>query len=479
MFPFKTLEMPVTGLRLRFFFIIFTVLLVVAIVSIVTHDTFLRQDRMALIDQQVRNTAASLINTEKGNFRRIDFVQGERIVAEELGPSRTARIFIVRDDQNQIVYESEGAKQYRLAEINPDQQWTSIYRDGKFIRILSLKTPKLANRSLQVGYLMDEQLVNANYFSSTSLVYLAAILFLGFAASLLLTSWLLKPIEQIGRFLVFISDRSRSHPFIPSIPESLFPKSKFFSKSKDEFTNMLAGLNGLIHIVNQNYQCSRLWAYQMAHELKTPLAILNLEIEKIQRQTGIPLEETQPLTTESMKISETINSFLAWAELENAPQQRDLFANRMSTLTQSICKRLENSFPNRIKLEIHGEVNIIANPQHLEQLISNLLTNGLIYSDPSTSMIVRVSNNSLSFIDFGNGIPDEVLNRLGEPFNRSKPVRGPTKGSGLGLAWAHSICRIYSWKMSIKSTTSGTEIMIRFLPEQENTVTFNHPRLDH
>lgn len=450
------------GLRVRFFLIIFAVLLVVAVGSVIIHDIFLRQDRMALIDQQVRNTAASLIDAKQGDFRKIDFVEGEKIVSKELGPSRTARMFLVKNDQGQILYESKIAKQYQFSEMDVQGRWSQNHRDGKFIRILSLDIPEIPNRSLHVGYVMDEGLVTPNYLSSSSLVYLASILFLGFAASLILTSWLLKPVALIGRFLTSVSDRSRAHPFIPSLPESMFPKAKAASQTKDEFTNMVTGLNALISIVNQNYRFSRLWAYQMAHELKTPLAILNLEIERIQRQKGLSHEDIQPLTIENLKISETINSFLAWAELENAPQRRDLFANRVAAVSESICKRLESSFPGRVKLEILEDASVIAAPQHLEQIIFNLLGNGLSYSDPSKPVIVRVGACKISFIDFGSGIPADVLSRLGEPFNRSDSNYGLVRGNGLGLAWVHSICRHYSWKIDMKSQPTGTQIDVCF-----------------
>lgn len=454
-------------MRLRFFSIIFAILVLVAIGSIVVHDIYLRHDRMALIDQLVRNTAASLVDFEQSDFRRIDFVAGEKVVSHELGPSRATRAFIVKDDtKKQIIYESPLAREYGLLDVDPSKKWTQFVKNGKFVRVLNLDAPMFPSRSLRVAYIIDEELVATNYFSKTSLVYFAIILMLGFSVSLLLTSWLLQPVAKIGSFLNSVSGGSQHQALIPKLPDSILPNSKIINT--DEFTKMADGLNELISKVNKNYQFSRLWAHQLAHELKTPLAILRLEIEKIQKMTNLPTEETEPLTVESQKISETINSFLAWAELENSSQRQRPFANHLGTVTQNIVRRLDRFYPGRIEIISTKDPIVLATPQHLEQLITNLLSNALAYSEKAVQ--VSIQSQSLIVKDTGPGIPDEVLERLGEPFNRGDSRQSPDGGSGLGLAWVQTICRRYSWAFQIQSTKQGTEIVVLFPSEIEQFI---------
>jgi signal transduction histidine kinase len=446
--------------------------------SIVIHDKFLSQDRMALIDQQVRNTATSLSDPKNGGFRRINFEDGERLVSKELGPSRTSRMFVVWDDKTgRVLYESEGAKKIGLSSVPMDGRWASMHKDGRFIRILKLESPDIPNKSLQVGYSMDEELVSTNYFSKSSFYFFFIIFILGFAASLLLTSWLLGPISNINKFLKSISEESLQHPLIPKLPENLFPKFKFFGK--DEFISLLQGLNELISKVNKNYKLSRLWAYQMAHELKTPLAILSLEVERIQKNNKLSTSEIEPLLVENKKISETVESFLAWAELENSTTSKNLYAIKVSQSVISICKRLERFHPNRINFKVNAEPTVLASPQHIEQMISNLITNALAYSDANKKVTVVINFDSITIIDQGEGIPSEIVQRLGEPFNRATSKFRSSKGSGLGLAWVNSICRFYNWKIDIKSQSSGTKISVFFpMLHSSQEETKNITRLD-
>jgi signal transduction histidine kinase len=54
-----------------------------------------------------------------------------------------------------------------------------------------------------------------------------------------------------------------------------------------------------------------------------------------------------------------------------------------------------------------------------------------------------------------------VEEHLGSPFNRGKP-KANTKSSGLGLAWIHSLCEKYSWKLQINSQPTGTQVTVNF-----------------
>lgn len=446
-------------MRNRFFLTILAVLFVVTTSSIVIHSLFLRQERLSLIDQQVRETASALVDSQLGDLRKIDFDEADEIISEELGESRIGKFFIIRNGQGDTIFESTGAKVLPLTDIPKDQQWLTINTKGKFIRVLNLQLPRISDRTLQVGLVLDKDLILPNYFSLSSLIFVVAVLVLGFAASLFLTSFLLRPIAKLERFLTDVSDQSRSKSQLPNVPENILSKSH--SRSRDEFNKMVVSLNTLIEKVNRNHRFSRIWAYQMAHELKTPLTILNMEIEKIQKKAEMSSEEMEAANGEVTKMSETIGSFLSWAELENSSQQKHLFVNRLASMAESICQRFESAYPGRVNLDIQSHPTVVSSPQHLEQLLSNLILNALSYSSPKM-VSVEVLDSSIVISDYGHGIPKDVLDRLGEPFNRGDFGQNKTKGHGLGLAWVKSVCRLYSWEMRINSTDQGTKIVIQF-----------------
>lgn len=453
--------MPVTGLRARFFAIILAVLMVVTTGSVYLYSIFLREERLKLIDQQVRETAVVLLNSELADLRKIDFEKADEIISEELGESRIGKFFIIRNAQGETIFESSSAQLLPVTDIPKDQRWFQITKNSKFIRGLNLQLPRVPDRTLQVGLLLDETLVNPSYFSQSSLTFLAVVFLLGLVVSLLLTSFLLRPIARLDRFLTGITVATRRQTVLPPVPRDVIKSPR--AQSRDEFERVIAGLNALIEKINKNYQFSRLWAYQMAHELKMPLARAGIEIERLQKRFKISDEDVSDLTSENRRISETINSFLSWAELENSAQQRHLFMNRLAPVVQASVERVEKSAPSEVKirLNIHADPMIPANPQHLEQLVLNLLQNAVFHGGGS-EVAVDVHEGKLVIEDRGAGMPDDVVARLGEPFNRGHAAATLVKGHGLGLAWVVSVARLYGWEISFEAANPGTRVTLGF-----------------
>lgn len=452
--------MPAIGLRSRFFALILIVVLLVLGSSIFLYSILLRRERLASIDQQVRETAAALVDSELGDLRKIDFDEADNIISEELGVSRIGKFFVIRNSKGDVIFESSSAG---LLPTQAPQSgtWFELSRNGKFIRGLNLKLARIPDRTLQVGLMLDESIVYPNYFSRTSLIFAVFVFLFSMAVSFFLASLLMKPIAKLGTFLTDVAEASRKQALLPTVPEEILADPKM--DARDEFERVVAGLNALIHKINKNYQFSRLWAYQMAHELKTPLSIARMEIEKIQKKHSWPASEFASFESENRKISDTINAFLGWAELENSSQQKYLYMNRLGEITAQIVHRLDEA-GNRIQLEIGEESSVLSNPHHLEQLILNLIQNSLVHSPPETPVKVRVSNLELIVEDQGGGIPKEVLERLGEPFNRRHTQQKTERGHGLGLAWIMSICRLYNWEIKFSNEGVGTKARVYFQP---------------
>jgi len=130
--------MLVTGLRLRFFVTISIVLITVIIGSIYFYSLLLERERHLLIDQQVRETAAALVDSELGDLRQIDFERADEIISDELGETRIGKFFIIRNAQGEIIFESASAKLLPVIDVPKDPRWFTIKEKGKFIRGLNL-----------------------------------------------------------------------------------------------------------------------------------------------------------------------------------------------------------------------------------------------------------------------------------------------------------------------------------------------------
>ena len=440
--------MPAIGLRSRFFAIILFVVAAVMTASVLLYSAVLRRERMSLIDQQVRETATALVDSELGDLRKIDFDEAEDLISEELGGSRIGKFVVIRNAAGQVIFQTASARLLPISQFPQDPQWFEYRNNGKYIRGLNLKLPRIPDRFLQVGLLLDESIVDPDYFSAATLFFAACALLAAVVVSFLLTSFLLRPIANLERFLTEMNETSRRQSLLPLVPATIVAEPD--PKSHDEFERMVANLNSLIVKVNKNYQFSRLWAYQMAHELKTPLSIANVEIERIQKRLGLSGSEFADLNFENQKIAQTISAFLAWAELENSTAPQTLFATRLGEVVKNVARRLDPQ-GLRLHLSIQGEALLACNPHHIEQLLQNLMRNALIHGAPEAAVQVQVNGLQLRIRNEGPSIPVEVRERLGEPFNRGV-VRDPgVKGHGLGLAWVVSVCRLYDWKIDFQS----------------------------
>lgn len=427
----------------------------------ILHGEFLRREKIELLDQQVRDTATALLDSELGDLRKIEFEHVEKILSEELGETRIGKFFVIRNNAGKMLFESSGAKLLQIPELPREPQWITIQQKGQYIRILNLKLPRIDDRTLQVGVIIGEDLLAPRYFSKANLFFTSAIMAIGLLVAWALTSFLMQPISKLSKFVSLAAREPSQKLELPSLPPDL---KRIVEKSRknEELATLLEGLETLIARVNRDYQMTRFWSYQMAHELKTPMALIEARVASAQNQKFIPDDLAREILTEVFEISETITTFLTWAEVENSSRQKRLFVLRSSKILADVKARLEASYPGRIELNIVDDFSVMANIQHLEQCLSNLIVNALNYSPVDKQVWIKSEANAIKVCDNGPGIPKAVLERLGEPFNKGESSTGSRKGTGLGLALVHSICRLYQWKIEFQSTGDGTCAVIVF-----------------
>jgi signal transduction histidine kinase len=436
---------------------IFLALFTVTTCAIFAFIILLKKEKEYFINQQVREVAEALIDSQQGDLRKINFEDANAIVSEELGNSPINKFFIIQDEKGTPIFKSTEAKLLPIP-IPKDKLWFETIIAGKYIRALNLQIPRFPDRSLQVGIVTDEAYVQIQFLSKTSFLFSVTVLILGLLVSFFSTSYLLRPLANLDVFLQKISKSSENKVVLPNLPSALFNNQS--ASSKDEFERVLMGLNLLISKVNKNYEFSRLWSYQMAHELKTPLSTLQMEIEKLHYDKNVPLHDTQEMTRELMTVADTINSFLGWAEIENSPQQKNLFMNYLSDVIGEIIEAVPE-YKKRIEVQSAESALIPACPAHLKHLLQNLISNAIKHSGSNSKINIKILNNELLIEDEGPGLDQAVLDRLGEPFNRGDSSE-KLGGHGLGLAWVMSICRHYGWKIYFENLTSGMRVSLKF-----------------
>lgn len=418
---------------------------------------------MKLIDRQIAESSAALLAAP-------EFIEAvkkpatlDQTISDVLQGARIGKVFVLRGGDAKILYESFNVALLR-ADLPISPEWVTVETENEYTRVRNVQLPD--SRVLQVGLVLDRNFLNWEIIDRRVVNYVTGIVLALFLASTLLTWLLLSPLRLLIGHLQQTTSTMENLKDVNPLPAPLRSHGTSRWDRSDEFSGLLKTVQKLIERINFNNKLTRSWTFQMAHELKTPLAIIRAETQHNERDRKIPDQYAQTVTSEVDHMTEIISQFLDWAELENMPYQQDLHALRVKAAVTEVASRLEKIYPGRLVLKIENDFGVFANPVHLEQIIQNLAVNALKFSPADSPVEIHVSHNSLTVSDQGPGIPPDVRERLGQPFNVGPRSGGSSTGSGLGLAWAISVAKVYQWQFEIKEAPVGTEAIVRFPIEE-------------
>lgn len=450
-------------MRNRFFFIILATLILAAVGINFVHVHFFKSQRLKLIDRQIAESSSDLLSSEEFNLAVKRTSEVEEAISRVLKGSRIGKVFILRKPDGSIVYQSFNVG---LLSVNlPVQpEWVAVETESEYVRVRNVPLPK-RGLVLQVGLVLDRNFLDWEILDNRVINYVIGIVVSLFLASVLITLILLSPLRLLIGHLRDATSNLVNLKNVRPLPTRLTRYTEGFWATSDEFSGLLNTVQRLIDRINLNYKLTRSWTLQMAHELKTPLAIMRAETDSKARAGLLPQEYTRDILDEIEQMSEIIEQFLDWAELENSQMQKDLHALRVRSVVRSVASRLEKVSPGRIELRTDADFSVFANPGHLDQLITNLLTNALKFSPRSEPVELLLADRTLTIRDHGPGVPREVVERIGEPFNVGPHDSDTPTGNGLGLAWVTTVARLYHWEFRIHSQASGTEAIVRFPQE--------------
>lgn len=450
-------------MRNRFFFIILATLILAAIGINFVHVYFFKSQRLKLIDRQIAESSTALINSEEFNLSVKNTASVEETISKVLQGARIGKVFVLRDSFSKIVYQS-----FNVGLLNTElpirPEWVTVETETEYIRVRNVPLSG-RNLILQVGLVLDRNFLDWEILDNRVINYVTGIVISLFLASVLITLVLLSPLRLLIGHLKEATSNLINLRDVHPLPTRLTRYTHGFWAKSDEFSGLLSTVQKLIDRINLNYKLTRSWTLQMAHELKTPLAIIRAETEAGKKENLLPEKYAHNVIDEVHQMSEIISQFLDWAELESSQLQKDVHALRMSAVIKTVAARLEKISPGRVQLQLDSDFSVFANPIHLDQLIANLVTNALKFSPTTEKVELILSGHSLTVKDYGPGLPQEVRERIGEPFNiGSHDVEG-LAGNGLGLAWISTVAKLYQWEFDIRSGSSGTEAIVQFPQE--------------
>jgi len=213
-------------------------------------------------------------------------------------------------------------------------------------------------------------------------------------------------------------------------------------KSRDELGQLGASFTHMVGSLRRSETLRRTMTADIAHELRTPVTIIQGTLEAILDGIYDPSAETiAPIYEETLHLGSLIDDLrdLALAEAGELrlAKERTNIGELVRQVTETAGSSLEESPTVRVEAEA-GIPKVSLDPKRFRQVLANLLSNALIYTpaDGEIRVDIRLADDAveLSVSDTGPGISEEDLPHLFERFYRGDPARGRTGGSGLGLA---------------------------------------------
>lgn len=180
----------------------------------------------------------------------------------------------------------------------------------------------------------------------------------------------------------------------------------------------------------------------VTHELKTPIAVAQLNLETLQKRKLDPTIQEKLVNNtlqETNRLNTLCNNILFTSQLESGHYHASPQKVNFSDLVQNAVKDATARFAGRtIVADITQGVNIMGEPLLLQMLMNNLIENALKYSPKQASVTVQLKQQNqhavVAVIDEGMGISAEEKKKIFRKFYRTgdENVRS-TKGTGLGL----------------------------------------------
>ena len=309
-----------------------------------------------------------------------------------------------------------------------------------------------------VGYLglkpvLDQDDASSiNFFSNQKryllLVYALTVLS-SLVAALLMATYFKKPIQRLLNATLELTRGNYQHQVV--------------IKRNDELGDLSNQLNHLADILHQHEESRRQWVADTSHELKTPLAVLQAQIEAM--QDGIRKATPEHLDAMMRQVSslKKLTQDLADLAQADAQQLKCYFAevNPWDVVLQEVDNFKSTFEQNQLEVSLSGEGALLSlDRDRFKQIIVNLLGNCVRYTEQGGKIQIHTQQNEHEWIlyvdDSPFGVSDEQLARLGERFYRVDDSRTrSTGGTGLGLALSCKLAQALGGSLTFNHSPLG------------------------
>ena len=240
-----------------------------------------------------------------------------------------------------------------------------------------------------------------------------------------------------------------------------------------EFRQLSHSFNQMLERLNNAFAAQRQFTGNAAHELRTPLALMQAQLELFSAEHPDVLPETAEFLTllreQTERLTQMTKTLLEMSNLQQVARNEHIqLAPMIEEIFTDLAPLAEK---NDIALEVEGDGAMIGSDALIYRLLFNLTENAVKYNRHGGSVRVTVAQESEKLLirvsDTGRGIPEEFQRSIFQPFFRVDKSRSREYGgAGLGLSLVWEIAELHGGSVRVtKSSDRGTTISVE-LPIQ-------------
>lgn len=288
-------------------------------------------------------------------------------------------------------------------------------------------------------------------YRKNSLIISAVLALLGGVATYFISGHALRPIREF-------SDK------IEEVQAQNLADSKLEENKVKELNQLSVSYNKMLGRLSDAFEIQRQFTANAAHELRTPLALMQVQLDSYNsgQHPGNDADTVQTIkmvTEQNDRLSKMVKTLLDMSELQTVGRDETIMVD---ALVDEVLADLE-PLAREKDVELTGNceaITIVGSDILIYRLVYNLVENAIKYNHPGGQVTVNASRKEkcvcLSVADTGNGIPEELRERVFEPFFRVDKSRSRALGGvGLGLALVHEIVRVHDGNITVRSNPSG------------------------
>ena len=296
-------------------------------------------------------------------------------------------------------------------------------------------------------------------YKRNSLIITVLLALLGGVVTYFISGHALRPIREF-------SDK------IEEVQAQNLSDSRIEENNVKELNQLGISYNKMLERLSDAFEIQRQFTANAAHELRTPLALMQVQLDLYNSAThpgndADTLQTIKMVTEQNDKLNRMVKTLLDMSELQTVGRDDKII---LDAIVEEVLADLE---PLAVEKDIKligkcEDATMIGSDILIYRLVYNLVENAIKYNHPLGQVTVTAYQRNkhvyLSVEDTGSGIPKELRERVFEPFFRVDKSRSRELGGvGLGLALVSEIVRVHDGSICIKSgKTGGTIFEVTF-----------------